>query len=383
MESNKTNGAAQTEGTAGTNAAAESCSAPVETGSGAAKPGAVGSGTAKADAEGKSRAAETDTGSAAARPGAAKPGTAGTDETRQVRTMEELIECARRRGPKRTAVVAPYDEASIMAVKEGLADGLLIPELFGDEALIRGAMEEFGLDAAGIRICHQADTASAIRAAVDSVRRDENVLLMKGKVTTPAMLRVVVDKKEGLNAGRLCSYIAICEVPGIDRLILSTDGGLNIAPTLKEKVDIVKNAVDVARSLGIEQPRVAVMAAVEDVNPAMQATVDAACLSKMADRGVFGNALVDGPLAFDNIISEKAATKKGIRSQVAGRADIILSHTIEVGNALGKCMTYIGGSINAGIVVGAKAPIITPSRAGARKVKLASLAAGVLLERRD
>lgn len=381
MESNKTKVAAQTEGTAGAakaDAEGKSRAAETGTGSAAAKPGAAGASTAKPSASRPGTA-----GSGAAKLGIAGSGTAKADAARQVRTMEELIECARRRGPKRTAVVAPYDEASIMAVKEGLEGGLLIPELFGDEALIRGAMEEFGLDAAEIRICHQADTASAIRAAVDSVRRDENVLLMKGKVTTPALLRVVVDKKEGLNAGRLCSYIAICEIPGIDRLILSTDGGLNIAPTLKEKVDIVKNAVDAARSLGIEQPRVAVMAAVEDVNPAMQATVDAACLSKMADRGVFGSALVDGPLAFDNIISEKAAKKKGIRSQVAGRADIILSHTIEVGNALGKCMTYIGGSINAGIVVGAKVPIITPSRAGERKVKLASLAAGVLLERRD
>ena len=297
----------------------------------------------------------------------------------RIRTMKALIAAAKACGPVPTAVAVPHDEATVLAVADGARNGLLEPILFGDEAIIREQLEKQGLDPASFRIVPADGADRAVSAAIAAVRGGEARLLMKGKVSTPAILRAALHKETGIGRGRLASYIAVCEVPGLDRLILNTDGGLNIAPDLREKTDIVKNAVEVARALGVTTPRVAVLAAVEDVNPAMQATIDAACLSKMADRGVFGDALVDGPLALDNILSDASAGKKGIKSEVAGRADVIVSPTIEVGNALGKSMTYLAHSTNAGIVVGATVPMIMPSRAGTAEAKIAALAVGVLL----
>lgn len=202
---------------------------------------------------------------------------------------------------------------------------------------------------------------------------------MKGTMQTGTLLKHALNKTTGLYMGRLASHMIVLEIPGVDRLLISTDGGLNIAPTLNEKRDIILNAVDVAHALGIETPKVACVAAVETVNPKMQATLDAACLSKMADRGVFGNALVEGPLAIDNILSEAAAQKKGIKSPVAGHADILVAPCIEVANTFSKTLNYIAHSSNAGIVYGTSAPIILPSRASDPKSKYASLAMGVLL----
>ena len=171
----------------------------------------------------------------------------------------------------------------------------------------------------------------------------------------------------------------VLDIPNFNRLLISSDGGINVAPSMKEKVDIVKNAVDVARALNLSAPKVALLAAVETVNPAMQATVDAACISKMCDRGSFGDAIVEGPLAMDTILSQESAKKKGIHSPVCGNADIIISPTIETANTFSKSMNYFLKSSNAGIVVGAKAPIILPSRGSDAKSKYASLALGVLL----
>lgn len=300
-----------------------------------------------------------------------------------ITTMAALIEAARQRGPVSTAVAVPHDDTTILAVADGLRSGLLEPVLFGNANCIRELLQKHCLDEKAVRVEDAGSQEGAVCAAVAAVREGKTRLLMKGAVATPVILREALRKDTGIGRGRLCSYIAVCEVPGLGRLILNTDGGLNIAPNLREKTDIVKNAVEVARSLGIRTPRVAVLAAVEDVNPAMQATIDAACLSKMADRGVFGDALVDGPLALDNIFSGASAGKKGITSAVAGKADIVVSPTIEVGNALGKSMTYLAGSTNAGVVVGAKAPMIIPSRAGTAEAKVAALAVGVLLAAGD
>jgi len=300
-----------------------------------------------------------------------------------IKDLKQLVNFARKHGPAKVAVVAPYDKATINAVKEGLENGLIKSQLFGDKYLIEISVREAGIEKFNVDIQHGSDSTKLVQAAVQSVRYGKNDLLMKGKISTPNFMKPVLDKTIGLNAGRLCSHVVICEIPGFHRLLIITDGGLNIAPTLKEKVDIVKNAVDVAHALGIIRPKVAILAAIEEVNPSMPATIDAACLAKMGDRGAFGDAIVDGPLAFDNAISIEAAEKKDIKSEVAGRADILVVPYIEVGNVLGKSLSYIGKTLNAAIVVGAKKPIILPSRAGNQESKCASLALGVLLERRS
>jgi phosphate butyryltransferase len=300
----------------------------------------------------------------------------------KIENFKALIKEAKKKGPVTVAVVAPHDEATILAVKEGLENNLAVAELFGDETLIKPLVEKHGLDGL-VTIHHHSDRTAYIQAAVQSVREGKNILLMKGKVETAHILRVALDKTIGINAGRLCSFVAVCEIPGFQRLLLITDGALNIAPTLSEKVDIAKNAIDVAHVLGIINPKVAVLAAIEMVNTKMPATLDADALAKMSDKGEFGSAIVDGPFAFDNAISIEAAEKKDIQSPVAGRADIILVPCIEVGNALSKSINYIGKSSNATIVMGAKVPIIIPSRAGKSEAKWASLALGALLAGRN
>ena len=240
-------------------------------------------------------------------------------------------------------------------------------------------MEENQVDSDSFSITDIKAMPEIIQAAIDSIKDGKNHILMKGTLSTGALLKPALDKVKGLNAGRLVSHMVVLDIPGFDRLLISTDGGLNIAPTLMEKADIIKNAVDVAHALDIEEPKVALLAAVETVNPKMQATIDAACLSKMGDRGTFKGAVVEGPLAIDNILSAESAKKKGIKSEVCGSADIIVAPSIEVANTFSKTLNYLLHSSNAGIVVGTKAPIILPSRASDPKSKYASLALGVLL----
>lgn len=297
----------------------------------------------------------------------------------QIRNFEMLMEAARAKGQKRIAVAAPYDDGTLSAIKDALDSQLAQLQLFGNRDKILRVLEQSGVNSQAVSIVDTPDTQAAIKQSVQSVRNGENHILMKGAVQTSDLLRASLDRASGLSLGRLASHIMVLEVPGYDRLLLSTDGGLNIAPTLAEKADIIHNAVDVARALGIEQPKVACIAALEMVNPKMPATMDAAILSKMADRGVFGNTLVDGPLALDNILSAAAAKKKGIHSPVAGYADILLSPSIEVGNVFAKALTCAAHALGAGIVAGTAAPIILPSRSSDPKSKYASLALGVLL----
>lgn len=297
----------------------------------------------------------------------------------QIRCFEEMVEQAQKKEGMRIAVAAPYDKNTLLAVKDGLESGLAVPELFGDEARILPLMEEVGISPSQAEVVHMANTASAIQGAIDSIRQGRSHILMKGSVSTGALLKAALDRSAGLGMGRLASHLMVLDIPGFDRLLISSDGGLNIAPTLMEKADILQNAIDVAHSLGIETPKAALLAAVETINPKMQATTDAACLCKMAQRGSFANAIVEGPLAMDNILSPEAALKKGIHSPVPGNADIIIAPSIETANVFSKTLNYLLHSSNAGIVVGASAPIILPSRASDPKSKYASLALGVLL----
>ena len=297
----------------------------------------------------------------------------------QIRNFDMLIAQAKTKGAAGLAVVCPHDADTVSAVKDGINSGLVKPELFGDTEKINSLLEETQISKSDVAIVDAKDISEAIRGAIESIKIGRNKVLMKGSISTPEIMKPVMDKANGLNTGSLLSHIIVLEIPDFGRLLLSTDGAINIAPTLDEKTLIVRNAIGVAKKLGIEVPKVAILAAVENINTKMQATIDAACLSKMADRGVFKGALVDGPLSIDNILSAGAAKKKGLGSEVAGAADIVVSPFIEVANVFSKTLNYMAGSTNAGIVVGAKAPIILPSRASSDKSKWASLALGVLI----
>ena len=279
-----------------------------------------------------------------------------------IRNFDQLLQCAKGRSSKGIAVAVPYDKSTLLAVKDALESGLTTAQLFGDQSRILPILEQIGLSASAVSICHVEETHQAIETAIASIRDGKNQILMKGTVPTGTLLKHAWDKAKGLNIGRLASHLIVLQIPGFDRLLISTDGGLNIAPTL-----------------GIETPKAACLAAVETVNPKMQATIDAACLCKMADRGAFQDAVVEGPLAMDNILSAEAAKKKGIVSEVPGQADIILAPSIEVANTFSKTLNYLLHSSNAGIVMGTAAPIILPSRASDPASKYASLAMGVLL----
>jgi phosphate butyryltransferase len=228
-------------------------------------------------------------------------------------------------------------------------------------------------------ILHEPDIRKAARRAMMLVAEGQAHIAMKGKVTTADFLRAALDRELGLRTGSLLSHVAVFDMQDLERLILISDAGVNIAPSLEQKTDIVRNAIFVAHKLGIAEPRVAVLASTETVNPRISANVEAAALSKMADRKQIRGALVDGPLALDNAISPDAARDKDITSNVAGRADILILPDIEAGNVLVKAIVYFARHPMAGVVVGARAPLILPSRSDTFESKLSSLALGVVM----
>lgn len=298
------------------------------------------------------------------------------------KSLAELLQKAREYGPLRLSVAAAEDEEVLLAVKEALEQGIATPLLVGKEEKIRALAEQVGLDLAGIPVINAEETSTCARRAVELVSSGRADLLMKGLMPTADVLRAVLDKDIGLRTGRILSHVMIYEVSGYDRLFFLTDGGMNPAPDLQQKADIVANAVEAAHALGIAQPKVAALAAVEVVNPDMPATLDAAALAQMGARGQIKGCIIDGPLALDNAISPEAAQHKGITSPVAGRADILLVPDIEAGNLLGKAMTYFGRARSAGIIVGARAPVVLVSRADSHETKLLSIALGVVAARK-
>jgi phosphotransacetylase/acyl dehydratase len=281
--------------------------------------------------------------------------------------------------PLTTAVVHPCDEASLRGAVEAAASKLIVPILVGPEGRIRSVADAAGLDISGFRLVPTAHSHESAERAVALVRAGEAKMLMKGALHTDELLHEVMRADTGLRTGRRLSHVFVLDVPGYARPLLVTDAAINIAPTLEDKVSIVQNAIDLAHVLGIEIPKVAVLAAVETVNPAMPSTLDAAALCKMADRGQIKGGIVDGPLAFDNAVSPAAAQEKGIVSPVAGQADILLVPDIEAGNMLVKQMTFMGGADAAGIVLGARVPIVLTSRADNTRTRLASCAVGAML----
>ena len=296
-----------------------------------------------------------------------------------VRTFAELLDAAKAKGPKRIAVAAGHTSETMLAGLDAEVAGLAEVILVGDRDEIHRIARQEGFDIRRMEIVHRPQPREAAYETMRLVSQGQADIAMKGKVETSDYLRAALSKELGLRTGRLFTHVAAFEIPGFDRLIFISDAGVVVAPDLEQKVQIVQNAIYVAHALGIGLPRVAVLAATEVVNPKVPTTLDAANLSKMADRGQIQGGLVDGPLALDNAISPESARIKGIKSEVAGYADILITPDIEAGNVLAKAITYFAEGKMAGVVVGARCPLIVASRSDTREAKLVSLALGVML----
>ncbi|HWR08656.1 phosphate butyryltransferase [Sporomusa sp.] len=296
-----------------------------------------------------------------------------------LRNFDDILDAVKNKSPKRVAVAAAQDDAVLEAVqgahKQKLADFTLV----GDIDKIKATADKLGVTLNDVQMIHEPDDRKAAYRAVALVSSGEADVLMKGLINTADFLRAVLDKEIGLRTGRVLSHIAVYQLPGFDRLIMITDGGMNIAPTLQQKADIIQNSVQLANVLGIKPAKIAILAAVEVVNPDMPATLEAAALAKMAERGQIKGAIVDGPLALDNAISMEAAQHKGINSPVAGMADILVTPDIEAGNMLGKSLVYIANGKIAGLILGAAKPVVVTSRADTYEAKIMSIALGALL----
>ena len=286
---------------------------------------------------------------------------------------------AKKAGPRMVSIAAPHEEeilrSAVAAEEEGIANYTLV----GDRERIRSVAVDKGLDVSRMMVINEPDPRTAARKVMELLRMGHADLAMKGKIETGDFLRAALDREMGLRIGRLFSHVAVFEIPGFDRLLFVTDSGVVVAPTMEQKVEIVQNAISVAQRLGVKQPKVAILAATEMVNPKIPTTMDAANLAKMADRGQIQGGLVDGPLALDNAISPESVAIKGIKSAVAGSADILVTPDVEAGNMLAKAITYFARGKMAGVVVGAKSPLIVASRSDPHETKLISTALGVLL----
>ncbi|HSI49582.1 MAG TPA: bifunctional enoyl-CoA hydratase/phosphate acetyltransferase [Ideonella sp.] len=292
---------------------------------------------------------------------------------------QRLMDHARTLGAIRVAVAHPCDATSLSAALDARAAGLITPVLVAPRARLEALAAELGLDLAGIAIEDVPHSHAAAERAVQLAASGLVEALMKGSLHTDELMAAVVNGATGLRTARRISHCFLMQTPAYPRPFIITDAAINIAPTLEDKADIIRNAIDLAHAIGVAAPRVAILAAVETVNPKMPATLDAAALCKMADRGQISGALLDGPLAFDNAVSVAAATIKGIRSEVAGRADVLVVPDLESGNMLAKQLEYLGGAHSAGIVMGARVPIVLTSRADSREARIASCALAVLL----
>jgi phosphotransacetylase/acyl dehydratase len=278
-----------------------------------------------------------------------------------------------------TAVVHPCSEDSLVGAIEAAAHNLINPILVGPEAKIRATAERASVDITPFRIVPAEHSHQAAVLAVELVRSGEAANLMKGSLHTDELLRAVLSPEAGLRTERRLSHCFLLAVPTYERPIILTDAAINISPDLKTKRDICQNAIDVGRALGLDPPKLAILAAVETINPDMPATLDAGALCKMADRGQITGGIVDGPLAFDNAVDEDAARTKGIGSPVAGHADILVAPDLEAGNMLAKQLTFMADAEAAGIIVGARVPIVLTSRADSARTRLASCALSVLM----
>lgn len=290
-----------------------------------------------------------------------------------------LLDHVRRLEAVRVGVVHPCDAASLAAALEAKELGLIVPVLVGPCARLAAAAEQAGLELSDIEIVDAPHSHAAAEQAAALAGRGELEALMKGSLHTDELMAAVLSSSAALRTERRVSHCFVLQTPHYPRPFIVTDAAVNIAPDLEQKADIVRNAIALAHVLGVAEPRVAVLAAVETVSPAMPATLDAAALCKMAERGQISGGILDGPLAFDNAVSVAAARTKGIESPVAGQADILVVPDLESGNMLAKQLMYMGDAASAGIVMGAKVPIILTSRADTREARIASCAVALVL----
>ncbi|MDQ7822184.1 MAG: bifunctional enoyl-CoA hydratase/phosphate acetyltransferase [Candidatus Eremiobacteraeota bacterium] len=292
-----------------------------------------------------------------------------------IKSMQDVLDYAKKCPSQKIAVVAPEDESSLLAIQHAIEEDVAEAILVGSKKLIEDEMKKIGMGFSKVEILDVADHDSAAKRSVELVHRKEAALLMKGNVHTDCLLKAVLDKDVGLRKGTIMSHAFAMQSPRYHKLFFLTDVAMNIAPTLDQKVQILQNVIELVHDI-FEVPlaKVAVLGAVETVNPKMPCTYDAACLSKMSERGQIKHAIVDGPLAFDNAISSESAKIKGIDSPVAGDPDILLFPEIESGNVVYKALMYLADCQSAGIILGARAPIVLTSRADDMKTKLNSIA---------
>ncbi|WP_346937893.1 phosphate butyryltransferase [uncultured Clostridium sp.] len=296
-----------------------------------------------------------------------------------IKTFDEVISKVKSQSMKKVAVAVAQDEPVLEAIRDAKKNGIADAILVGDKEEIIKIAETIGMNVDEYEIIDEKDVNKAAIETVKLVSSGRADMMMKGLVDTATFLRAVLNKEVGLRTGKQMSHIAVFEVPGYDRLLFVTDAAFNMYPELKEKIDIIKNAVQVAHALENVMPKVAPICAVEVVNPSMPATLDAANLSKMNERGQIKGCIIDGPLALDNALSKEAAAHKKISGPVAGEADILLMANIEAGNAVYKCLTYTTESKNGGLLMGAAAPVIVTSRADSPETKMNSIALASLV----
>ncbi len=295
------------------------------------------------------------------------------------RNLDELVAAARQRGPARIAVAAGHDPDVLAALRQardmGLADGILV----GDTQKIRALADPIDYRPAADQIIHEPDAAAAARRAIALVREGRADLLMKGKLPTATLVRAVLDREAGLRTGRQLSQVIVFQVPGIPRLMLMSDAAINIAPTIEQKAEICRNAIEVAHAIGIARPNVAALTALEFVNSEMPATVEAAALAAMNRRGQIAGAYVEGPIALDVPLSRFAAERKGIDSPLVENTDIFILPCIEAANILYRAILYFAGGESGGVVMGARVPLILLSRAESPDTKIRSIAIGLMV----
>jgi len=291
---------------------------------------------------------------------------------------EQLLARCRTLDPVPTAVAHPCEQTALAGAIEAGGMGLIVPILVGPVAKIQDIAAQHGIDLGHTRIVDAPHSHGAAAKAVELVRQGQAEILMKGSLHSDELLGAVVAKDTGLRTARRVSHVFIMDVPTYHKVLTVTDAAINIAPGLEDKAHIVQNAIDLVVSLGVARPKVAILAAVETINSKMPSTIDAAALCKMAERGQITGGLLDGPLAFDNAISAEAARIKGITSEVAGDPDILLAPDLEAGNILAKQLSFLANADSAGLVIGARVPIILTSRADSVRSRIASCAVAVL-----
>ena len=291
---------------------------------------------------------------------------------------EALLVRCKNLEPIPTAVAHPCEASALQGAIEAGELGLIKPILVGPRAKIEELAKSLKIDLGGVEIVDASHSHESAAKAVGLVREGKAELLMKGSLHTDELMSAIISREGGLRTGRRISHVFVMDVPTYHKVLIITDAAINIAPTLEDKVDILQNAIDLAISLGLEKPKVAILAAVETVTSKMPATIDAAALCKMADRKQITDAILDGPLAFDNAISKQAAETKGIKSEVAGDPDILLAPDLEAGNILAKQLSFLANADSAGLVLGAKVPVILTSRADSVRSRIASCAVAML-----